>query len=707
MKYKFKRIISILTSLIMVFTMIPFLNVYESESYDYLSYGIDVSKFQSTINWEQVAQTHIDFAIIRAGTTKINGETYSQDSYFETNYNGAKAAGLNVGSYFYCGAYTEAGFKQCTLDFLGSLSGKSFEFPVYIDIEQASNQQDLGKSVLTTYILSSLDLIKNAGYRAGVYANKDWFTNYIDISRIKSAGYEIWWAQYPSGSYAVDPTEYDKSSQCGMWQYSSKGSVSGITGDVDLNVSYVNYSDNEIPPKPPVTSPDDGGYWEYTYFPACDQSYISIVEALKSIGFDSLYEYRAIAELNGINNYTGTAEQNLHLLKLLKEGKLIKSKTWVPVTTTSTTSKTTVVITTTTAVENVECGYVYYPACEPIYTSLVDALNSINVDSSYVNRSNIAEINGIIDYSGTAKQNTCLLDLLKQGKLIKSKTWIPATNTTTTKATTTVTSTFPENGGYWIITYFPACDQSNNSIVEALKSIGFDSSYEYRKTIAELNGIINFSGTAEQNLHLLKLLKQGKLIKSKTWIPATNTTTTKATTTVTSTVLENGGYWIITYFPAPNHTSYFTSIVDALKSMGFDSSYEYRKTIAELNGISNYTGTAAQNAALLNLFNEGKLIKSKVWVAETGETTTTTTTETVTPPVTTEPVEGAGIAGDANEDGKVDLKDVILIRRCIAGGWDVKLNEINADVNDDSVVDLKDVIFIRRYIAGGWDVELK
>ena len=85
----------------------------------------------------------------------------------------------------------------------------------------------------------------------------------IKLDAIKSAGYEIWWAQYPSGSYAVDPTEYDKSSQCGMWQYSSKGSVSGITGDVDLNVSYVNYSDNEIPPKPPVTSPDDGGYWEY------------------------------------------------------------------------------------------------------------------------------------------------------------------------------------------------------------------------------------------------------------------------------------------------------------------------------------------------------------------------------------------------------------------------------------------------------------
>lgn len=636
MKYIFKRIISILTSLIMVFTMIPFLNVYESESYDYLSYGIDVSKFQSTINWEQVAQTHIDFAIIRAGTTKINGETYSQDSYFESNYNGAKAAGLNVGSYFYCGAYTEAGFKQCTLDFLGSLSGKSFEFPVYIDIEQASNQQDLGKSELTTYILSSLDLIKNAGYTAGVYANKDWFTNYIDISRIKSAGYEIWWAQYPSGSYAVDPMEYDKSSQCGMWQYSSKGSISGITGDVDLNVSYINYSNGETPKPPITTTPSADGYWEYTYFPPCDPSVSSIVDALKSIGFDSSYDYReAIAELNGIINYSGTAEQNLQMLELLKQGKLIKSKVWVPVTTIATTSKTTTAITTTTLLENGEWEYVYYPACANVYSSLVDALKSIDVDSSYANRSNIAEINGITDYSGTAEQNTCMLDLLEQGKLVKSKVWVSVTTTTSTTKNTTTT---------------------------------------------------------------------------------TNTTTTKAITTatipttekpVTSIVSEEGGYWIITYFPAPNHNSYFTSIVDALKSMGFDFSYEYRKTIAELNGISNYTGTAAQNAALLNLFNEGKLIKSKVWVAETGETTTTTTTETATPPVTTEPIEGAGIAGDANEDGKVDLKDVILIRRCIAGGWDVKLNEINADVNDDSVVDLKDVIFIRRYIAGGWDVELK
>ena len=110
---------------------------------------------------------------------------------------------------------------------------------------------------------------------------------------------------------------------------------------------------------------------------------------------------------------------------------------------------------------------------------------------------------------------------------------------------------------------------------------------------------------------------------------------------------------------------------------------------------------------MLNLFNKGELKKSKVWVAEAGETTTTTTTETATPPVTTEPIEGAGIAGDANEDGKVDLKDVILIRRCIAGGWDVDINDDNADVNADDIVDLKDVILIRRYIAGGWDVELK
>ena len=246
------KTISIATALTMVLISIkPLSNTY---AYDYLIYGIDVSKYQGLIDWKAVKESGVDFAIIRAGTTAINGEVYSQDTYFSDNYTNAKNAGINVGAYYYCGAYTEEGFNQCTYDFLNSISGKEFDYPVYIDIEQASNQQELGKDVLTSYILSALDIIKDSGYTAGIYANKNWFANYINIEEIKENGYEIWLAQYPSGSYAVDPLNYDKSSECGIWQYSSLGSVSGISGYADLDVSYIKYA--ETKPAPEKTTED-------------------------------------------------------------------------------------------------------------------------------------------------------------------------------------------------------------------------------------------------------------------------------------------------------------------------------------------------------------------------------------------------------------------------------------------------------------------
>ena len=137
----------------------------------------------------------------------------------------------------------------------------------------------------------------------------------------------------------------------------------------------------------------------------------------------------------------------------------------------------------------------YYPACSSSYVSLVEALKSIGVDSSYNNRKNIAALNGISNYSGTAEQNTKLLNLLKRGRLIKSNSGEDDPTPSTE--------------------YYPACSSSYVSLVEALKSIGVDSSYDNRKRIAAVNGISNYSGTAEQNTQLLNLLKRGRLIKSK------------------------------------------------------------------------------------------------------------------------------------------------------------------------------------------------
>ena len=124
----------------------------------------------------------------------------------------------------------------------------------------------------------------------------------------------------------------------------------------------------------------------------------------------------------------------------------------------------TILFITFTSILSIE----YYPSCSSSYLSLVEALKSIGVDSSYNNRKNIAAVNGISNYQGTAEQNTQLLNLLKKGRLIKSKSGgddpTPSTE------------------------YYPACSSSYLSLVEALKSIGVDSSYDNRKRIAAVNG---------------------------------------------------------------------------------------------------------------------------------------------------------------------------------------------------------------------------
>lgn len=127
--------------------------------------------------------------------------------------------------------------------------------------------------------------------------------------------------------------------------------------------------------------------------------------------------------------------------------------------------------------------------------------------------------------------------------------------------------------------YFPKYGGSSGSIVTALNSIGEKSSYTYRKTIAEANGIKNYSGTAEQNLKMVSLLKQGYLVKPST-----------------------GSYF-------KKYTGNTNSIVSALNSIGVNSTFSYRSKIAKANNITLYVGTAKQNTQMLSLLKQGKLIK--------------------------------------------------------------------------------------------------
>lgn len=141
--------------------------------------------------------------------------------------------------------------------------------------------------------------------------------------------------------------------------------------------------------------------------------------------------------------------------------------------------------------------------------------------------------------------------------------------------------------------YFPACTAVYSSIVEALKSIGADSSYSYRSKIASANNISNYSGTASQNTQMLSKLKSGKLIRPSA--------------PVSVPVPEKDQPDPVKSYYSACNTSY-TSIVEALKSINVDSSFSHRKKIASANGISNYAGSAEQNILMLTKLKSGTLI---------------------------------------------------------------------------------------------------
>ncbi len=269
-------------------------------------------------------------------------------------------------------------------------------------------------------------------------------------------------------------------------------------------------------------------------FPQCGSGYTSIVEALQSIGAESSYNYRkTIAFENGISGYSGTAEQNNLMLSMLKSGTLK-----VP-------TGTNIIY------PPQEYKDIYFPACTSGFASIVEALNSIGVNSSYDNRKIIATANNISGYSGLAEQNIKMLSLLEQGKLINP-------NAVLTPA--------PDTSGM----YFPACSSSFVSIVEALDSIGIDSSYNYRKQIASKNNISNYSGTAEQNTTMLNKLKSGTLIRPeyveppvivdcKVTLDATGGSSPIASMTIASNNIYNGlptptrdGYTFVGWFTSSN-----------------------------------------------------------------------------------------------------------------------------------------------------------
>ena len=190
--------------------------------------GIDVSRWQGTINWKAVKESGIDFVIIKAGGSDAGFYT---DSKFEQNYAGAKTVGIPVGAYYFVGSTClnkscgEADAKR----FIDILKGKQFERPVYIDIETTPTNAKAGATEAT---IAFCETMEKAGYYCGIYASDNsGFKARLEINRLTP--YDKWVAIY--GSEPKYVKEY------GMWQSSSTGRVNGINGNVDMNVAYKDY----------------------------------------------------------------------------------------------------------------------------------------------------------------------------------------------------------------------------------------------------------------------------------------------------------------------------------------------------------------------------------------------------------------------------------------------------------------------------------
>jgi len=184
---------------------------------------IDVSEWQGNIDFDKVKKSGITSVILRAG---FGRESSQRDSEFEKNYRNAKSAGLKAGVYWYSYAVDVNDAKKEAQACLEVIKGKEFELPVFYDMEDSS-QTGFGKSLLTDMAESFCNTVKNAGFSVGVYANLNWFENHLDYSALKKK-YFIWLAQYHTEAQL----------NCDIWQYSSSGKVSGIEGNVDMNVIY-------------------------------------------------------------------------------------------------------------------------------------------------------------------------------------------------------------------------------------------------------------------------------------------------------------------------------------------------------------------------------------------------------------------------------------------------------------------------------------
>lgn len=200
--------------------------------------GIDVSKYQKEIDWGQVASDNVEYAFIRLGIRGYTKGEILEDENFEDNIKGALRNGIDVGVYFFTQAVSVEEAEEEAQYVLDALEPYSVEYPVVIDVEAVSNAnartKDLTKEERTQYCITFCEKIREAGYTPMIYGNLKTFMLMLDLEKLED--YEKWVAFYD------EPLYYPYAFK--VWQYTDEGSVAGIEGNVDLNISFEEASDD-------------------------------------------------------------------------------------------------------------------------------------------------------------------------------------------------------------------------------------------------------------------------------------------------------------------------------------------------------------------------------------------------------------------------------------------------------------------------------
>ena len=242
MVHRLKKKIAFILTVAMILTGLPCASAAYSNGYaggmagdgmGIYAHGVDLSEWQgSQVDFQKIKAQGYSFVILRAGFAT------TVDDCFENNYLRAKAAGLDVGVYLYSYADNEAEAIGEAEACKRWLSGKQLEYPVYYDLEDPGTHGSMSKEQLSGIATAFLDKMSADGWLVGLYSCLSWLNYKIDTTAV-CAQYECWMAQYlHSGSYDV----YDRYDEVyGMWQYSSTGSVDGIEGNVDMNISFKDY----------------------------------------------------------------------------------------------------------------------------------------------------------------------------------------------------------------------------------------------------------------------------------------------------------------------------------------------------------------------------------------------------------------------------------------------------------------------------------